>query len=65
MTATLILETPVEHATREPLIELESVVKIYRTGSSSTRPFAGSTFRSNRRDGRPSLGRLEAARRRS
>jgi putative ABC transport system ATP-binding protein len=32
MTATLILETPVERATREPLIELESVVKIYRTG---------------------------------
>jgi putative ABC transport system ATP-binding protein len=32
MTATLILETPVECATREPLIELESVVKIYRTG---------------------------------
>ena len=32
MTATLILETPVERATRELLIELESVVKIYRTG---------------------------------
>ena len=32
MTATLILETPVERATREPLIELESVVRIYRTG---------------------------------
>lgn len=32
MTATLVLETPVERATREPRIELESVVKIYRTG---------------------------------
>jgi putative ABC transport system ATP-binding protein len=32
MTATHTLETPVEHATREPLIALESVVKIYRTG---------------------------------
>jgi len=32
MTATLTLEPPVERATREPLIELESVVKIYRTG---------------------------------
>jgi putative ABC transport system ATP-binding protein len=32
MTATLILETPVERATRDPLIELVSVVKIYRTG---------------------------------
>ena len=32
MTATLILETPVERATREPLIGLESVVRVYRTG---------------------------------
>jgi putative ABC transport system ATP-binding protein len=32
VTGTLSLERPVERATREPLIELESVVKIYRTG---------------------------------
>jgi putative ABC transport system ATP-binding protein len=32
MTATLTLERPVERATREPLIELDAVVKVYRTG---------------------------------
>jgi putative ABC transport system ATP-binding protein len=32
MTTPLALETPVEPATREPLIALDGVVKIYRTG---------------------------------
>jgi putative ABC transport system ATP-binding protein len=32
MTGTLSVKRPAVRATREPLIELESVVKIYRTG---------------------------------
>jgi putative ABC transport system ATP-binding protein len=41
MTATITLETPLEFETREPLIELEAVEKVYRTGKLEYRALRG------------------------